>query len=43
MEPSPGDRITSNLKIIDFGSAARFMYKVNRGKSVYGTTLYMPP
>lgn len=43
MQPRHGDRITSNLKIIDFGSATKLKYKVNRAYSICGTTLYMPP
>jgi calcium-dependent protein kinase len=43
MEPSPGQNMTSNLKIIDFGNAERVKFKVNRTNSMGGTTMYMPP
>lgn len=43
MEATPGQNVTSNLKIIDFGNAKRVKYKVNNSSSINGTTVYMPP
>lgn len=43
MQPSPGQNMTSNLKLIDFGNAERVKFKVNRTTAMGGTTMYMPP
>ena len=43
MEPLKEDFSNLHIKLIDFGSASKMLFKVNRDKFVNGTVVYMPP